>query len=129
MSLITILPLRTMLRRPRIALLMTGWGWLRSLRGGFILFLLVFSLLQCASVLLLTRLVSSTGDNISEIHTLSGRQALLDIARMELLTASDNSHRAGIYLMQDNQTGSVDSWKSLAETAQTSLDRARKLFN
>ncbi|WP_455816085.1 methyl-accepting chemotaxis protein [Pseudomonas cerasi] len=128
MSLLTILPLRTLLRRPRFASLMTGWVWLRSLRGGFMLFLLVFSLLQCASVLLLTRLVASTGDNISEIHTLSGRQALLDKARMALLTASDNSHRAGIYLMQDNQTGSVDSWKSLAETAQTSLDNAHKLF-
>ncbi|MEN5015145.1 methyl-accepting chemotaxis protein [Erwinia sp. Eh17-17] len=128
MSMLTLLPLRGTLLRPRLARLINHGKWLRSLRGGFILFLLIFSLLQCASVLLLTRLVNTTGANVSDIHRLSGRQALLDKARMELLTASDNSHRAGIYLMQDNQTGSVDSWKSLAETAQTSLDNAHKLF-
>lgn len=127
MSLLTILPLRSLLARPRLPQVIGNA--LRSLRGSFVIFLMIFSLLQCVSVLLLTRLVSSTGDNISEIHTLSGRQALLDKARMELLTASDNSHRAGIYLMQDNQTGSVDSWKSLAETAQASLNNAQTLFD
>lgn len=126
MSLLTVVPLR-LLRRPRFSFTALP-RWLKSLRGSFILFLIIFSLLQCASVLLLTRLVSSTGDNVAATHALSSRQALLDKARMELLTASDNSHRAGIYLMQDNQTGSVDSWKSLAESAQASLDQARKLF-
>ena len=126
MSLLTVLPLR-LLRRPRFSLAALPAS-LKNLRGSFILFLLIFSLLQCASVLLLTRLVSRTADNVASSHDLSRRQALLDKARMALLTASDNSHRAGIYLMQDNQTGSVDSWKSLAESAQASLDTARTLF-
>lgn len=126
MSLLTTLPLRQFFRRPTFSFALPTT--LRSLRGGFTLFLLLFCLLQCASALLLTRLVESTQANVVTARALAERQSLLDKARMELLTASDNSHGAGISLMQDNQTGSVDSWKSLAETAQASLDNAQKLF-
>ncbi|WP_042958817.1 methyl-accepting chemotaxis protein [Erwinia tasmaniensis] len=126
MSLLTLSPLLRLLTRPRLKLRLPAW--LKSLRGGFILFLVIFSLVQGVSILLLTRLVTTTSANVAEAHQLSQRQALLDKTRSELLSASDNSHRAGIFLMQDNQTGSVDSWKSLAEAAQTSLNRARQLF-
>lgn len=126
MSLLSVLPLRR-LRFSPLALLRLPAG-LKSLRGGFTLFLLLFVLLQCLSVLVLARLVASTGHGVATAQQLSARQALLDKARMELLTASDNSHRAGIYLMQDQQSGSVDSWKSLADGAQQSLDAARALF-
>lgn len=101
---------------------------LQSLRGGFITFLVIFCLLQCASLLLFTRLVEQTRTNTATLQSLAARQSLLDKARMELLTASDNSNRAGIYLMQDNQTGSVDSWKSLADAAEGSINQAKKLF-
>ncbi|CCG87590.1 methyl-accepting chemotaxis protein [Erwinia piriflorinigrans] len=126
MSLLTISPLLRLLKRPSLTLCFPVW--LKSLRGGFILFLVIFGLVQGVSILLLTRLVNTTSTNIAEAHQLSHRQALLDKTRSELLSASDNSHRAGIFLMQDNQTGSVDSWKSLAEAAQLSLNRARQLF-
>ncbi|OON35592.1 chemoreceptor [Izhakiella australiensis] len=102
---------------------------MQSLRGGFILFLIIFCLLQCASLVLLTRLVEQTKSNVATSQSLTGRQSLLDKARMELLIASDNSNRAAIYLMQDNQTGSVDSWVSLADSAESSIESARTLFN
>ena len=124
MSLLSVLPLHLFRRRR----LFTLPDWLRSLRGLFTLFMVLFCLLQCASALLLTRLVDKTQQNVTLSHQFADRQSLLDKARMELLTASDNSHGAGIYLMQDNQTGSVDSWKSLAESAQVSLTTAQKLF-
>lgn len=125
MSLLSTLPVRLIqLRRFKIRLPVR----LQSLRGAFILFLLVFLLLQCASALLLSRLVNNAQHNVTVSHQLAERQSLLDKARMELLTASDNSHGAGIYLMQDQQTGSVDSWQSLAESARQSLANARALF-
>lgn len=125
MSLLTLLPLRAL---PRGLLSLKLPGGLQSLKGAFTLFLVLFVLLQCASAWLLSRQVADTRQNISVSQQLVQRQSLLAKARMELLTASDNSQGAGIYLMQDNQTGSVDSWKSLAESAQTSLDNARHLF-
>ncbi|MEM6161003.1 methyl-accepting chemotaxis protein [Erwinia sp. P6884] len=126
MSLLSILPLRFS-RFSRLKVKIPGW--LQSLRGVFTLFLLVFCLLQCASAIFLSRLVNDAQYNVAVSHQLAGRQSLLDKARMELLTASDNSQGAGIYLMQDRQTGSVDSWRSLAETARNSLDNAKKLFS
>lgn len=125
MSLISLLPLR--LRAPRFQRLRLPL-WLTSLRGNFILFLLLFCLLQCAGIVLLTRQVEHTSRNVTEGQIQRERLALLDKARIELLTASDNSHRAGIYLMQDQQSGSVDSWKSLAATADASLKQAQTLF-
>lgn len=102
--------------------------WATSLRGGFILFLVVFCLLQCASIALLTRLVAHTQDNIIVVHALAERQALMDKSRIELLTASDDINRAGIYFMQDKQTGSVNSWQALADSAALSLTHAQDYF-
>lgn len=100
----------------------------QSLRGGFMVFLVLFLILQCISAALLTRLVDRTQNNIEIRQAQNARQALLDKSRMALLTASDNSHRAGIYLLQDQQTGSVDSWRSLADTAQAALTESQALF-
>jgi len=102
--------------------------WATSLRGGFVLFLVVFCLLQCASMVLLTRLVAHTKDNITVAHAMADRQALMNKSRIELLTASDNINRAGIYFMQDKQTGSVDSWQALADSAALSLKNAQQYF-
>ncbi|WP_336755509.1 methyl-accepting chemotaxis protein [Pantoea sp. USHLN298] len=125
MSLLTLLPLSGAKRRfsPRLP------GWLTSLRGQFILFVTLFCLLQSAGILLLTAQVSQAQVNLTHSQALRERLALLDRARIELLTASDNSHRAGIYLMQDQLSGSVDSWKSLAESANASLREAEQLFS
>lgn len=125
MSLLTLLPLRGRNRRfsPTLP------GWLTSLRGHFILFVVLFCLLQSAGIVLLTAQVSQAQHSLAQTHALRERLTLLDRARIELLTASDNSHRAGIYLMQDQQSGSVDSWKSLAESASASLSEAERLFS
>lgn len=124
MSLLTMLPLSG---RKRLFSL-TLPGWLTSLRGHFMLFVVLFCLLQSAGIVLLTVQVSQAQLSLTQTHTLRERLALLDRARIELLTASDNSHRAGIYLMQDQQSGSVDSWKSLAASANASLTEAQRLF-
>ncbi|BBL30274.1 methyl-accepting chemotaxis protein [Pantoea ananatis] len=102
--------------------------WLTSLRGNFILFVVLFCLLQSIGIVLLTAQVSQNKVNLTQASAMRDRLALLDRARVELLTASDNSHRAGLYLMEDQKSGSVDSWKSLAETAKSSLLHAEQLF-
>ncbi|WP_271461441.1 methyl-accepting chemotaxis protein [Pantoea leporis] len=125
MSLLSVitLPLRLRARfSPRIPL------WLTSLRSQFLLFIALFCLLQFAGVLLLNTHVNQTQTSLQQANQLRERLALLDKARIELLTASDNSHRAGIYLMQDQQSGSVDSWKSLAAAADDSLKQAQQQF-
>nr|WP_229655799.1 methyl-accepting chemotaxis protein [Pantoea sp. 201603H] len=126
MSLLSALPLRV-IRRPFSRLQLPAF--LRSLRGSFLLFLLLFLLLQCTSIALLTRLVNHTHHNIAASFAMNERQSLLDKVRIALLTASDNSNRAGLFLMQDQQSGSVDSWKSLAASAQASLEEAQTLFS
>lgn len=123
MSLLTLITLPRRLR-DRFTLPL----WLTSLRNQFLLFILLFCLLQFAGVLLLNQHVNQTQISLQQAGQLRERLTLLDKARIELLTASDNSHRAGIYLMQDQQSGSVDSWKSLAAAASLSLDQARTLF-
>jgi len=122
MSSITLLKRRFRLRKPGLP------GWLSSLRGNFTLFVILFCLLQALGVTLLTAQVNHTQSALVETASLRERLALLDKARIELLTASDDSHRAGIYLMQDQQSGSVDSWKSLADSASASLQQAKTLF-
>ena len=122
MSSVTLFPRRFHLRKPGLP------GWLSSLRGNFTLFVILFCLLQALGVTLLAAQVSHTQSALAQTALLRERLALLDKARIELLTASDSSHRAGIYLMQDQQSGSVDSWKSLADGASASLKQAKALF-
>lgn len=102
--------------------------WLTSLRGGFVLFLLLFGLLQCISITLLSQLVAHTKINIATAHAMTERQALINKSRIELLTASDNINRAGVYFMQDKQSGSVGSWQALADSADIALKAARAFF-
>lgn len=122
MSTVTLFSRRFRLRMPVFP------GWLSSLRGNFTLFVILFCLLQALGVTLLAAQVSHTQSALAQSALLRERLALLDKARIELLTASDSSHRAGIYLMQDQQSGSVDSWKSLADSASASLQQAKTLF-
>ena len=127
MSLLSVLPLRLsrLARRPAFRLP----AFLFSLSGGFWTFLALFCLLQCASVLMITLSVNHSHATVETARQLHTRQALLENARVALLTASDNSHRAGIWFMQDKETGSVDSWKPLAASAATALAEAQSLFS
>ncbi|MGK3144335.1 methyl-accepting chemotaxis protein [Pantoea sp. C2G6] len=125
MSLLTLLPPRGGKRLFSFALP----GWIASLRSHFLLFVVLFCLLQSTGIVMLSEQVSQTKTGLTQTQRLRERLALLDRARIELLTASDNSHRAGIYLMQDQQSGSVDSWKSLAESASRSLAAAKQGFS
>lgn len=128
MSLLSVISLPQRLRSHLFARLRLPL-WMTSLRSQFLLFIALFCLLQFAGVLLLNNQVTQTQTSLQQASQLRERLALLDKARIELLTASDNSHRAGIYLMQDQQSGSVDSWKSLAAAADDSLKQAQQLFN
>lgn len=123
MSLLSVLPLR--LVRPLCFRLP---HFIFSLSAVFWIFLALFCLLQCASVLILTRSVSHTHTTVETAQQLHQRQARLENARVALLTASDNSHRAGIWFMQDKETGSVDSWKPLAASAVEALTQAQRAF-
>ncbi|WP_313686181.1 methyl-accepting chemotaxis protein [Pantoea sp.] len=125
MSLLSVISLPARLRA-RLSLRIPLW--LTSLRSQFLLFMVLFCLLQSAGVMLLNSKVNQTQTSLQQASLLRDRLALLDKARIELLTASDNSHGAAIYLMQDQQSGSVDSWKSLAAAAQDSLNQAQQLF-
>jgi methyl-accepting chemotaxis protein-1 (serine sensor receptor) len=49
------------------------------------------------------------------------QQAKVDQARISLLAASDLLNRAGVYFMQDKETGSDGSWHSLMDEAQQAL--------
>ena len=124
MSLLSALPLR-LVRPLRFRLSQC----LFSLGTVFWLFLGLFCLLQCTSVLVLTRSVGHTHTTVQTAQQLHQRQALLESARLALLTASDNSHRAGIWFMQDKETGSVDSWKPLAASAAEALTQAQTAFS
>lgn len=63
--------------------------WLTSLRSQFLLFIVLFCLLQFAGVLLLNNHVNQTQTSLQQANQLRERLALLDKARIELLTASD----------------------------------------
>ncbi|MZD03468.1 methyl-accepting chemotaxis protein, partial [Salmonella enterica subsp. enterica serovar 4,12:i:-] len=56
------------------------------------------------------------------------QQVAMDDARVTLLMASDLLNRAGIYFMQDKETGSVGSWNSLMDEAQAALKRSHAAF-
>ncbi|CAK9885224.1 MAG: hypothetical protein XXXJIFNMEKO3_01620 [Candidatus Erwinia impunctatus] len=99
-----------------------------SLMSFFLLFCITFCAVQTASLVFFNQHVTTIGTSLNQATHLREQLALLEKARIELLNASDNSHRAGIYLMQDKQSGSVDSWKSLAATARQSLSNAQGLF-
>lgn len=93
--------------------------------SGLILVISLFSSLQLLSVGFLSHILDSTKINVERTHQSHQQEVLMDRARMELLIASDKLNRAGIYYMEDKETGSEGSWHSLLSEALQSLQRSQ----
>jgi methyl-accepting chemotaxis protein-1 (serine sensor receptor) len=100
----------------------------RGILFGVICVITLFSALQIFSTVVLTRILQDARNNVIATENLRQQQAVMDKARMELLMASDKLNRAGIYYMQDKETGSVGSWNSLMEESLGSLTASQKAF-
>ncbi|MGC6387529.1 methyl-accepting chemotaxis protein [Ewingella sp. S1.OA.A_B6] len=100
----------------------------RGILFGVICVIALFSALQIFSTLILTHILQDARQNVIATESLRQQQAVMDKARMELLMASDKLNRAGIYFMQDKETGSDGSWHSLMEASQGSLVASDKFF-
>lgn len=99
-----------------------------SFLSGLILIIGLFSILQLLSIGALSQTVTQVkqGSHTQEIQ--GQQQALMDQTRMEVMNASDKLNRAGIYLLYDKESGSVGSWQSLMEEAETSLKLAKSHY-
>ncbi|TPG65044.1 methyl-accepting chemotaxis protein [Ewingella americana] len=100
----------------------------RGILFGVICVITLFSALQIFSTLTLANILQDARQNVIATESLRQQQAVMDKARMELLMASDKLNRAGIYFMQDKETGSDGSWHSLMEASQASLVASDKYF-
>ena len=100
----------------------------RGILFGVICVIALFSALQIFSTVVLTKILQDARNNVIATESLRQQQAVMDKARMELLMASDKLNRAGIYYMQDKETGSVGSWNSLMEESVGSLTASQKAF-
>ncbi|WP_421670769.1 methyl-accepting chemotaxis protein [Rahnella sp. EDr1-12] len=100
----------------------------RGILFGVICVIALFSALQIFSTLVLTNILRDARNNVIATESLRQQQAVMDKARMELLMASDKLNRAGIYYMQDKESGSVGSWNSLLEESLASLSASRTAF-
>ncbi len=93
--------------------------------SGLILVISLFSLLQFISIGYLSHILDNTKGNIEKTHHSHQQEVLMDRARMELLIASDKLNRAGIYYMEDKETGSEGSWHSLLSEAMQSMQQSQ----
>lgn len=95
---------------------------------GLILVISLFSLLQLFSIGYLSHILDSTKVNVEKTHYSHQQEVLMDRARMELLIASDKLNRAGIYYMEDKETGSEGSWHSLLNEALQSMQQSQQNY-
>jgi methyl-accepting chemotaxis protein-1 (serine sensor receptor) len=100
----------------------------RGILFGVICVIALFSALQIFSTVVLTNILQDARNNVIATENLRQQQAVMDKARMELLLASDKLNRAGIYYMQDKETGSDGSWHSLMQESLDSLTASQKAF-
>ncbi|WP_050119660.1 methyl-accepting chemotaxis protein [Yersinia kristensenii] len=96
--------------------------------SGLILVISLFSLLQLFSIGYLSHILDNTKGNVEKTHYSHRQEVLMDRARMELLIASDKLNRAGIYYMEDKETGSEGSWQSLLSEAMLSMQQSQNNY-
>ncbi|MCH5050040.1 Tar ligand binding domain-containing protein [Pectobacterium aquaticum] len=99
-----------------------------SILSGLLLIIGLFSFLQLVSVGVISQTMTQVRQDISANENLRQQQALMDKARMEVMSASDKLNRAGIYLLVDKETGSEGSWHSLMDEAEVSLKQAQEHY-
>lgn len=101
-----------------------GFGLLR----GILCVIALFSCVQLISTTGLTLLLRDARSQVSSHEQQLARQRAMDEARIGLLNASDLLNRAGVWFMQDKETGSVGSWNSLADDATHALAASQTAF-
>ena len=92
-----------------------------GLLAGIFCIIGLFSALQISSSVLLSVSLRDAQRNEQRNQITHLQQAKVDQARISLLAASDLLNRAGVYFMQDKETGSDGSWHSLMDEAQQAL--------
>ncbi|MCT4717000.1 methyl-accepting chemotaxis protein [Enterobacteriaceae bacterium H18W14] len=111
--------------------ILTSWKASRSfgLLSGVICVITLFCVLQIMSTLLLSTILRDTQRDVLASDRRHEQQVFMDKARSSLLMASDLLNRAGIYFLQDKETGSVGSWNSLMDESQAALKTSLADFN
>ena len=99
-----------------------------GLLAGILCVIALFSALQILSTVMLSSLLRETQHSVQHREQQQQRQVSMDEARVTLLMASDLLNRAGVYFMQDKETGSVGSWNSLMDEARAALARSHQAF-
>jgi Methyl-accepting chemotaxis protein len=99
-----------------------------GLLAGIFFIIGLFCAVQIASSFLLSWSLHNA--RLSEQHNQRAhlQQLKVDRARVSLLAASDLLNRAGVYFMQDKETGSVGSSDGLLKDARTSLTESHKAW-
>ena len=88
----------------------------------------LFSALQIATSILLSTSLNDAKHNEQLNQQAHMQQVKVDEARVSLLAASDLLNRAGVYFMQDKETGSEGSWHSLMDETQQALATSQKAW-
>jgi len=99
-----------------------------GLLTGILCIIFLFSALQIASSLLLSHSLNNARLSEQRNQQAHLQQAKVDEARIALLTASDLLNRAGVWFMQDRDTGSVGSWNGLLEDAGRELAHSQQAW-
>ncbi|TDN56527.1 methyl-accepting chemotaxis sensory transducer with TarH sensor [Scandinavium goeteborgense] len=99
-----------------------------GLLAGIFFIIGLFCAVQIASSFLLSWSLHNA--RLSEQHNQRThlQQLKVDQARVSLLAASDLLNRAGVYFMQDKETGSVGSSDGLLQDARTMLSQSQKAW-
>lgn len=100
-----------------------------GLLAGIFCIIGLFSALQLSSSFLLTASLREAQGNERLSQLAYQQQGRLDRARVSLLAASDLLNRAGVYFMQDKETGSDGSWHSLMDDAQKALEASQQAWS
>ncbi|EPF16982.1 methyl-accepting chemotaxis protein signaling domain protein [Cedecea davisae DSM 4568] len=100
-----------------------------GLLSGVVGVIALFSVLQILSTVSLSNILRDTRQSVLESGQLHQQQVVMEKARTSLLMTSDLLNRAGVYFMQDKETGSVGSWNSLVDEADKSLKESQQNFS
>lgn len=96
-----------------------------GLMAGVFIIIGLFCAVQLASSFLLSWSLHSARLNEQHNQRVHQQQLKVDQARVALLAASDLLNRAGVYFMQDKETGSVGSADSLLKEAGSMLSQSQ----
>jgi len=99
-----------------------------GLLAGIFCIIALFSALQVASSIVLSASLRNAQHNERQNQHAHLQQVRVDEARVALLTASDLLNRAGVYFMQDKETGSEGSWHSLMDETHNALQASQKAW-